>query len=214
MDERWGLTLMTKVELVVHGDDVPAVTELFGEVGARGFTAVPNVSGLGHSGLHQGRLLFNERSALTYLTVVLSPERAAVLAGGVALLPAVLGDSQLFRQGQPQEVERPDPPPDLRVLEPDGQWTRESLPQGGQVRLARALQVLPRQPTELALQLIIPVGAGGHPVGAAQHWLDPVHDLQQHLPLLRLELKERQIALAADLRQAQSRARVAWRPWA
>ncbi len=88
MDETWGLTLMTKVELVVHGDDVRAITELFGEVGARGFTTVPNVSGLGHSGLHQGRLLFNERSALTYLTVVLSPERTPALVDGMRQLLA------------------------------------------------------------------------------------------------------------------------------
>ena len=32
------------------GDDLPAVTELFAEVGATGFTAVSNVSGLGHGG--------------------------------------------------------------------------------------------------------------------------------------------------------------------
>lgn len=88
MDETWGLTPMTKVELVIHGDDVPSVTELFSAVGARGFTAVSNVSGLGHSGLHQGRLLFNERSALTYLTVVLPPERTPALLDGLRQLLA------------------------------------------------------------------------------------------------------------------------------
>jgi nitrogen regulatory protein PII len=74
---------MTKVEVVANGDDVAAVTGLFTEVGARGFTAVSNVSGLGHSGQHQGRLLFNDRSSLTYLTVVLPPERAGVLLDGL-----------------------------------------------------------------------------------------------------------------------------------
>lgn len=83
MDETWGLTQMTKVEVVANGDDVAAVTGLFTEVGARGFTAVSNVSGLGHSGHHQGRLLFNDRSSLTYLTVVLPAERAGVLLDGL-----------------------------------------------------------------------------------------------------------------------------------
>ncbi|MHB1547886.1 MAG: P-II family nitrogen regulator [Acidimicrobiales bacterium] len=79
MDETWGLTQMTRVEVVVNGGDVAVVTELFSEVGASGFTAVSNVSGLGHSGLHQGRLLFNERSSLTFLAVVLPAERAGAL---------------------------------------------------------------------------------------------------------------------------------------
>ena len=83
MDETWGLTQMTKVEVVANGDDVAAVTGLFTEVGARGFTAVSNVSGLGHSGHHQGRLLFNDRSSLTYLTVVLPADRAGVLLDGL-----------------------------------------------------------------------------------------------------------------------------------
>ena len=83
MDNTWGLTQMTKVEVVANGDDVVAVTGLFAEVGARGFTAVSNVSGLGHSGHHQGRLLFNDRTSLTYLTVVLPAERAAALIKGL-----------------------------------------------------------------------------------------------------------------------------------
>ena len=89
MDETWGLTQMTKVEVVINGDDVAAVTGLFTEVGARGFTAVSNVSGLGHSGQHQGRLLFNDRSSLTFLTVVLPGERAGALIDG---LRELLGD--------------------------------------------------------------------------------------------------------------------------
>ena len=83
LNETWGLTRMTKVEVVINGEDVPVVTELFSKVGAKGFTAVSNVSGLGHSGLHQGRLLFNERSSLTFLTVVLPAERAGALLEGL-----------------------------------------------------------------------------------------------------------------------------------
>ena len=83
MDSTWGLTQMTKLEVVINGEDVAAVTGLFAEVGATGFTAVSNVSGLGHSGHHQGRLLFNDRSSLTYLTVVLPAERAHAALGGL-----------------------------------------------------------------------------------------------------------------------------------
>ncbi len=88
MDETWGLTRMTRVEVVVGGEDVSVVTDLFSEVGARGFTAVSNVSGLGHSGYHEGRLLFNDRNGLALLTVVLPAERAAALLGGLRSLLA------------------------------------------------------------------------------------------------------------------------------
>lgn len=79
---------MTKIEVVVSGEDVPLLAELFSEVGATGFTAVSNVSGLGHSGYHQGKLLFNDRNALALLTVVLLPERASALLNGLRPLMA------------------------------------------------------------------------------------------------------------------------------
>jgi nitrogen regulatory protein PII len=88
MDDTWGLTKMTRLEVVIGGEDVPVVTNLFSEVGATGFTAVSNVSGLGHSGYHQGRLLFNDRNALTLLTVVLPAERAGALLAGLRPLLA------------------------------------------------------------------------------------------------------------------------------
>ena len=86
MDETWDLTQMTRIEVVVNGEDVAVAADLFSEAGARGFTAVSNVSGLGHSGHHQGRLLFNQRDALTLLTVVLPAERAGALLEGLRSL--------------------------------------------------------------------------------------------------------------------------------
>ena len=88
MDETWGLTQMTRVEVVVGGEDVSVVTDLFSKVGATGFTLVSNVSGHGHSGYHQGRLLFNDRNALALLTVVLPAERAGALLEGLRPLLA------------------------------------------------------------------------------------------------------------------------------
>ena len=83
MNNIWDLTQMTKVEIVISGEDMPVIVELLSEVGATGFTALSNVSGLGHSGYHQGRLLFNDRNALTMLTVVLPGERATALINGI-----------------------------------------------------------------------------------------------------------------------------------
>jgi nitrogen regulatory protein PII len=86
MDDAWQLTAMTKIEVVVGGEESAAVAELFAEVGATGFTAVSNVSGLGHAGYHQGRLLFNDRTGLALLRGVLPPDRVADLLDGLRAL--------------------------------------------------------------------------------------------------------------------------------
>lgn len=77
-----GLAKMTKIEVVVSGGDAPAVREMIRSVGATGFTSLSGVSGLGHGGYHQGRLLFNQQAALELLiTVVPETKVEALLAG-------------------------------------------------------------------------------------------------------------------------------------
>ncbi len=84
---RHNLTPMTKVEVVVTGDELAALREVFTAAGATGYTSVANVSGAGHHGFHQGRLAFNDRDALTLVITVVPNDRAeAVLAGVQHLL--------------------------------------------------------------------------------------------------------------------------------
>jgi len=86
------LTKMTKVEVVVSGSEAPAVRELIQSVGATGYTTLSGVSGLGHHGYHQGRLLFNQQAALELIiTVVPQPRIEALLAGLRPLLDASSG---------------------------------------------------------------------------------------------------------------------------
>ncbi len=86
------LTRMTKVEVVVSGSDAPAVRELIQSVGATGYTSLSGVSGLGHHGYHQGRLLFNQQAALELIITVVPAGRAdALLAGLRPLLDASSG---------------------------------------------------------------------------------------------------------------------------
>ena len=80
------LTRMQKVEVVVKGDDIPAVRDLFGQAGVTGWTSLSNVSGLGHSGYHQGRLLFNDKAALSMLITVVPDDRLAPLVTGLRAL--------------------------------------------------------------------------------------------------------------------------------
>lgn len=86
------LTKMTKVEVVVTGNEAPAVRELIGSVGATGYTSLSGVSGLGHHGYHQGRLLFNQQATLELIiTVVPDGKVEALLAGLRPLLDASSG---------------------------------------------------------------------------------------------------------------------------
>jgi nitrogen regulatory protein PII len=81
-----GLTPMAKIEVVVDGDQVPAVRELFTEAGATGYTGVSGVSGFGHHGAHQGRLLFNDRASLSMLITVVPEDSVPSLVAGLRRL--------------------------------------------------------------------------------------------------------------------------------
>jgi nitrogen regulatory protein PII len=80
------LTRMTRIEVVVAGEDAGAVQELFTSAEATGFTTVSNVSGRGHDGYHEGRLLFNDADALTLLFTVVPDERADELIDALGAL--------------------------------------------------------------------------------------------------------------------------------
>jgi nitrogen regulatory protein PII len=77
---------MAKIEVVIDGDDVPAVRDLFLDAGATGYTAVTGLSGFGHGGHHQGRLLFNDRASLSMMITVVPIERAEGLIAGIRRL--------------------------------------------------------------------------------------------------------------------------------
>ena len=81
-----GLTKMTKIEVVVAGEHVPAVREQFRSAGTTGFTSVSGVSGLGHHGYHQGRLLFNQQAALELLISVVPQTKSEALIAGLRRL--------------------------------------------------------------------------------------------------------------------------------
>jgi nitrogen regulatory protein PII len=83
-----GLSKMTKIEVVTSGADSHAVRELFRTAGATGFTSLSGVSGLGHHGYHQGRLLFNDQATLELLITVVGDEKVEPLLAGLRPLLA------------------------------------------------------------------------------------------------------------------------------
>ena len=79
---------MAKIEVVVSGEDARPRGTCSRPSGA-GLHSVSGVSGLGHDGYHQGRLLFNDQAALELLITVVPAERVdALLAGLRELLEA------------------------------------------------------------------------------------------------------------------------------
>lgn len=98
MRGRARLTPMTRIEVVVAGEDAGSVKDLFVSAEATGFTAVSNVSGLGHGGHHDGRVLFNDVDALTLLFTVVPDHRADDLIDALSVLleerPGVMFVSQ------------------------------------------------------------------------------------------------------------------------
>jgi nitrogen regulatory protein PII len=80
------LTPMAKIEVVVDGADEAAVRDLFLGAGASGYTAITGVSGFGHHGPHQGRLLFNDRSSLSMLITIVPRDRVDTLVVGLRRL--------------------------------------------------------------------------------------------------------------------------------
>ena len=100
-----GLTPMTKIEVVVDGADEHAVRDVFLGAGASGYTALTGVSGFGHHGEHQGRLLFNDRSSLSMLITVVPDDRVAAVVAGIRRL---LDERRGVLFVTPTAVSRPD----------------------------------------------------------------------------------------------------------
>ena len=99
------LPIMAKIEVVIEGDDVPAMRDLFLELGATGYTAVTGLSGFGHGGHHHGRLLFNDRASQSMLITVVPIEKAEGLIAGIRRL--LEGRSGVFFVSE-THVSRPD----------------------------------------------------------------------------------------------------------
>jgi nitrogen regulatory protein PII len=85
------LTPMKKVEIVVDGEQEQAVKELLSEARVSGYTMLGNVSGMGHHGRHEGRLLFDDVGTQVMFVTVVPEEALDALFDG--LLPLFAGRS-------------------------------------------------------------------------------------------------------------------------
>lgn len=84
------LTKMKMLQVVIPGDRLGAVRELLAVAKVSGYTVIPNVSGMGHHGYHEGRLLFNELNSQVMIVAVVTADRVD---------PIVSGLEELFSRG-------------------------------------------------------------------------------------------------------------------
>ena len=80
------LTDMTRIEVIAPNDLTPAVRELISSAGATGYTSIAGISGVGHSGAHNGPHLFNDHDTLSMIITVLPPHRADALIDAIRTL--------------------------------------------------------------------------------------------------------------------------------
>ena len=83
-----GLNLhrLKKIEIVVLAEDHVLIEEVLKAAGVGGWTMIRDVAGMGHSGFHQGKTIFNEQSGLVMFVGVADPVVIAEVARGLAPL--------------------------------------------------------------------------------------------------------------------------------
>ena len=74
---------MKKVEIIVRGQYQKEVEALLDRVHVSGYTIIPNISGKGHHGLHEGHLMFNDIHSMVMIIAVLPEEKVDTVLAGV-----------------------------------------------------------------------------------------------------------------------------------
>ncbi|KTD37695.1 Nitrogen regulatory protein P-II [Legionella nautarum] len=77
---------MKKIEIIVSGEHEHLITSMMEEAKVTGFTLLRNISGKGHHGFHEGKILFNDRASLLMFLAVAPEEVIATLALGMKTL--------------------------------------------------------------------------------------------------------------------------------
>ena len=102
---------LRKIEIVVQAQDHVPVEDLLRAAGVGGWTMIRDVAGMGHSGFHQGKSIFNDDSGLVMFVGVGEGSVIADVARGLARLfqtrPGVtfLSDVEVLRSDYFARVE-------------------------------------------------------------------------------------------------------------
>ena len=77
---------LKKIEIVLLAEDHHLVEDLLKAAGVGGWTMIRDVAGMGHSGFHQGKSIFNDQSGLVMFVGVAAEKIIADVARGLARL--------------------------------------------------------------------------------------------------------------------------------
>jgi nitrogen regulatory protein PII len=85
-DSKVTLHRMKKIEVIVSGENEALMYNMLNDANVSGFTLIRNISGKGHNGFHEGKLLFNDKALLVMFIAVASEEAIASIAIGMKSL--------------------------------------------------------------------------------------------------------------------------------
>ncbi len=77
---------MKKIEIIVAGEHESFISSMMEEASVTGFTLIRHISGKGHHGYHEGKVLFNDKSSQVMFIAVAPEEVIATLALGMKAL--------------------------------------------------------------------------------------------------------------------------------
>ncbi|MFZ4077442.1 MAG: DUF190 domain-containing protein [Legionellaceae bacterium] len=77
---------MKKIEVIVSGENEDLISNMLNSANISGFTLIRNVSGKGHHGFREGKLLFNDKAVLVMFIAVASEEAIQDIAMGMKSL--------------------------------------------------------------------------------------------------------------------------------
>lgn len=77
---------MKKIELIVSGEHENTVATMMEKAPTSGFTVLRNISGKGHHGFHDGKILFNDKASFVMFIAIAPEEAIATIALGMKTL--------------------------------------------------------------------------------------------------------------------------------
>ena len=77
---------MKKIEVIVSGENEGLISNMLNDANISGFTLLRNVSGKGHHGFHEGKLLFNDKAVLVMFIAVAPEDAIELIAIGMKSL--------------------------------------------------------------------------------------------------------------------------------
>ena len=74
---------MKEIKIIIEGEHIHYVTDVLDRIKASGYTVFSNISGKGHSGFHEGHMMFNDTSSMQMILTVVPEEKLDAILSGI-----------------------------------------------------------------------------------------------------------------------------------